>query len=78
MSLLILLESRVQILSGRFPDFTEAIRNSGLEEELFLLHSVNRIITQQNIYTLNILAIITDKELALINSVNNNFLKVTE
>ena len=42
-----------------------------------IFKSVKRIITQQNIYSLNILTITTDTEIALINAVNNNFPHVT-
>ena len=42
-----------------------------------IFKSVKRIITQQNIYSLNILTITTDTEIALINAVNNNFPNVT-
>ena len=42
-----------------------------------IFKSVIRIISQQNAYTLNILTITTDTEIALINAVNNNFPKVT-
>ena len=42
-----------------------------------IFKSVIRIISQQNVYTLNILTITTDTEIALINAVNNNFPKVT-
>ena len=38
-----------------------------------IFKSVIRIIMQQKSYTLNILTITTDTELALINSVHNNF-----
>ena len=38
-----------------------------------IFKSVIRIITQQKSYTLNILTITTDTELALINAVHNNF-----
>ena len=38
-----------------------------------IFKSINRIITQQNIYETNFLTITTDKEQVLINAVNNNF-----
>ena len=37
--------------------------------------SVIRILTQNNLYKLNIYAITTDTELALINAIKNNFSK---
>ena len=42
-----------------------------------IFKSVKRIITQQNIYSLHILTITRDTEIALINAVNNNFPNVT-
>ena len=41
-----------------------------------IFKSVKRILTQNNIYNLNIKTIIMDTEVVLINAINNNFLQI--
>ena len=61
------------IASGYYPSFFILMSNKNEILYDLIFKSINKIITQQNIYEINFVTITTDTEHSFINAVNKNF-----